>query len=244
MRAVPLSRYLVFGAIVSVGCIADLTTKAWAFGLPQLRGGRILWIWPNVFGLQTSLNEGALFGVGQGQVSLFAILSIAALIGILVWLFAAGAARNWLLTVALGTGHGGDSRQSVRPPWVAGPAVGLRQRSARPGRAGLCRPRLDSRDDWPLALAKFQHRRPVAGRRRDPPGLARLFGRSRPGKRGKQRAARSVASRRSRFDARNAGFRVSHGAASLLLQASRCPCHGGGPTLESPKNGFPWLGCT
>lgn len=102
MRAVPLSRYLVFGAIVSIGWITDLVTKSWAFGLSQLRGGRILWIWPDVFGLQTSLNEGALFGIGQGQVSLFAILSIAALVGIFVWLFVAGAGRNWLLTVALG----------------------------------------------------------------------------------------------------------------------------------------------
>jgi signal peptidase II len=102
MRAVPRSRYLIFGAIAGLGCLADLTTKAWVFGLPQLHGGRILWIWPDVLGLQTSLNEGALFGVGQGRVSLFAILSIAALIGILVWLFVAGAARDWFLTIALG----------------------------------------------------------------------------------------------------------------------------------------------
>ena len=39
--------------------------------------------------------------MGQGFWLLFAALSIAAAVGILVWLFAAGAARDWLLTVAL-----------------------------------------------------------------------------------------------------------------------------------------------
>jgi signal peptidase II len=102
MRTVPRSRYLVFGAIASFGCLADLTTKDWAFNLLGMPGGVTLWVWPNIFGLQTSLNKGALFGIGQDQVVLFAILSIAALIGILVWLFAAGAARDWFLTIALG----------------------------------------------------------------------------------------------------------------------------------------------
>ena len=61
-----------------------------------------MWLWDNVFGLTTSLNEGALFGIGQGRVALFAALSIVALIGILYWLFVAGAAEDLLLTVALG----------------------------------------------------------------------------------------------------------------------------------------------
>ena len=55
-----------------------------------------------VFGFQTSLNEGALFGLGQGMVSIFAGLSIVAAIGIFFWLFFAGGARDWLLTIALG----------------------------------------------------------------------------------------------------------------------------------------------
>ena len=49
--------------------------------------GRIWWLWQNVFGFQTSLNEGALFGMGQGFWPVFAALSVIAAIGILVWLF-------------------------------------------------------------------------------------------------------------------------------------------------------------
>ena len=66
------------------------------------RPGPIWWLWPDVFGFQTSLNEGALFGMGQGMVPVFAALSVVAALGILYWLFCLGAARDWLLTVALG----------------------------------------------------------------------------------------------------------------------------------------------
>ena len=63
---------------------------------------RIYWVWPNVLGFQTSLNEGALFGMGQGMANLFALLSVAAALAICWYLFIAGAARQWLLTIALG----------------------------------------------------------------------------------------------------------------------------------------------
>lgn len=102
MRAVPLSRYLVFFAIAAVGCLVDLLTKHWAFEKLGMPGGRPWWLWQGVFGFQTSLNEGALFGMGQGFVPLFAVLSIVAAVAILFWLFVAGAARDWILTVALG----------------------------------------------------------------------------------------------------------------------------------------------
>jgi signal peptidase II len=102
MRAVPLSRYIVFFAIASGGCALDLATKSWLFDWPTVAGGRIYWIWPGVFGLLQSLNPGALWGIGQGMVAVFAALSIAAAVGILIWLFYARAARDWLLTVALG----------------------------------------------------------------------------------------------------------------------------------------------
>ena len=39
--------------------------------------------------------------MGQGFSLLFAALSMGAAIAILVWLFAVGAARDWLLTIAL-----------------------------------------------------------------------------------------------------------------------------------------------
>jgi signal peptidase II len=103
MRAVPLSRYLVFFPVALGGCAADLATKSWMFrwlGMPH-SGGSPWWLWPNVVGCQTSLNEGALFGFGQGMVPLFALLSITATAAILWWLFWTGAARDWLLCASL-----------------------------------------------------------------------------------------------------------------------------------------------
>jgi signal peptidase II len=104
MKAVPVSRSLVFFLIACSGCAADLITKKWMF--PHLSvpyaDPQPNWIWNNVLGFQTSLNEGALFGMGQGFVPLFAGLSIVAATGIFIWHFYAGAAREWLLTIALG----------------------------------------------------------------------------------------------------------------------------------------------
>ncbi len=99
---VPASRAVVFFSIAIAGCAVDLATKSWMFSRLGMPGGRVWWIWPDVFGFQASLNEGALFGMGQGMVPLFAALSIAAAAGIVFWLFYAGAGRDWLLTVALG----------------------------------------------------------------------------------------------------------------------------------------------
>lgn len=102
MRAVPPSRYIAFFTVAVGGCALDLATKSWIFGrlgMPQ----RVepWWIWPKVIGFQTSLNEGALFGMGQGMVPVFSAISVVAALGILWWLFWAGAARQWILTIAL-----------------------------------------------------------------------------------------------------------------------------------------------
>jgi signal peptidase II len=101
--AVPLSRYLVFFTLAAMVGAADLAAKTWMFAQLGMPGARRepLWIWQDVFGFQTSLNEGALFGVGPGMWPLFAALSVGAAIAILVWLFAVGAAHDWLLTIAL-----------------------------------------------------------------------------------------------------------------------------------------------
>ena len=65
-------------------------------------GTRPQWvIWRGVFSLTTSLNEGALFGLGQGLTLGFAALSVVAAIAIVAWLFWARAAHEWALTVAL-----------------------------------------------------------------------------------------------------------------------------------------------
>ncbi len=104
MKAVPASRYLLFFSIALIGCLGDLVTKSWIFAEmgPPLPGRQdIWWLWPGVLGFQTSLNEGALFGMGQGLSALFSLMSVVAAIAILLWLFVAGAARDRLLTIAL-----------------------------------------------------------------------------------------------------------------------------------------------
>ncbi len=105
MKAVSANRCFVFLLLAVFGCALDLATKSWMFnrlGMPDPNSST-KWIWTGVFGFQTSLNEGALFGLGQGMVPLFAGLSIVAAIGIFVWLFFAGGASDWLLTIALGS---------------------------------------------------------------------------------------------------------------------------------------------
>jgi len=103
--AVPLSRYLVFFALAAGVCAADLASKSWIFTKYPL--GFLRWAWNDVIGIQTTLNEGALFGLGQGFWPLFAALSVGAAIAIFLWLFAARAACDRLLTVALGLVTGG-----------------------------------------------------------------------------------------------------------------------------------------
>jgi signal peptidase II len=110
MKAVPFNRHLTFLALAASGCLADLATKHLVFqrlGMPRFDEFHVLWLWEPYFGLQTSTNQGALFGVGQGNVWIFASASFIAITAICYWLFLAGAARDWLLTVALGIVMGG-----------------------------------------------------------------------------------------------------------------------------------------
>jgi signal peptidase II len=99
---VPLTRYVIYFATAAIGLAIDLITKHVFFASPALRSGDIWWLWPDHIGIQLSLNEGALFGFGQGKVWIFATLSILAAIAIPVWLFVYRAARDAWLTFALG----------------------------------------------------------------------------------------------------------------------------------------------
>jgi signal peptidase II len=98
----PRSRIATFVFVATLGCAADLSSKWWMFSRPKLRQGDIWWIIPDYAGFQLSLNEGALFGMGQGLVWLFALLSIVAAIAIPIWLFRYGAAVDPWVTFALG----------------------------------------------------------------------------------------------------------------------------------------------
>lgn len=99
---VPWHRYMLYGGIAAAGLAIDLATKWWTFhtfGMP--RGGAhdepLRWM----LRIETGLNEGALFGLGQGMGTAFVALSLVALLGILLWLFVAKAARDPLVTIAL-----------------------------------------------------------------------------------------------------------------------------------------------
>jgi signal peptidase II len=65
------------------------------------------WIWEGYVGIETALNTGALFGLGAGYAHWFAALSILAFAGVVIWLFYFHAARDLMLTVALGCVSGG-----------------------------------------------------------------------------------------------------------------------------------------
>ena len=93
---------IVFFLIATITTALDLWTKSWIFGRLGMPGDSdTYWIWDNVFGFQTALNEGALFGMGQGFVLGFAFLSIVMLLGIVIWLFGTFE-KNWFLVVVMG----------------------------------------------------------------------------------------------------------------------------------------------
>ena len=104
---VPLNRYVVFCSIAGIGCAVDLVTKAWVFSNQALRAGQVLWLWQDHVGIQLSRNWGALFGMGQGKVWLFATLGILAMLAIPTWLFVFRAARDRWVNVAMGSVMGG-----------------------------------------------------------------------------------------------------------------------------------------
>ena len=112
MRNVPASRPILFGLVTVLCCGLDLFTKQRVFDTLGYEGHRSDWHkeWFGGavhFELLTSFNGGALWGIGQGFSWLFALLSVAAALGVLWWLFVAGAARSLWLTLALALVTGG-----------------------------------------------------------------------------------------------------------------------------------------
>ena len=96
------SRLLLFSVIAAFFCALDLGTKHWIFErLGRPGESDVWWLIPDVFGLQTSLNQGALFGIGQGQIPLFVTLSCVAFVGIVGWVWA-DSTRSVFLASTLG----------------------------------------------------------------------------------------------------------------------------------------------
>lgn len=102
---------VLFFLIAVFGVFADLATKHTVFqalGLPgEYRINEepelhcVYWLWEGVVGFQTSLNQGALFGMGQGRSGMFAAFSVVALAAIFGWLIHS-ARKSTFLVFTLG----------------------------------------------------------------------------------------------------------------------------------------------
>jgi len=100
--------WLLFLALVAASLVADLASKEAIFarlGMPGL-GGRVVLV-PEILVLETNLNEGALFGMGQGLGMLFAGISGLALAGIMAMVSRPATRASGWLVVALALICGG-----------------------------------------------------------------------------------------------------------------------------------------
>ena len=106
--------WLRFLIPASLGLAADLYLKAWSFpdGVPsdpQTPAGRFpadlhrqpLAIIDHVLGFTTTINHGAVFGIGQGLVVWFLLFSLVAM-GIILWVFLTSRNDQFLVHVCLG----------------------------------------------------------------------------------------------------------------------------------------------
>lgn len=94
--------WLRFIGVVIAGVATDLTTKAIAFRElgPQADTHQVVVI-PHVLMFQTTLNNGAVFGIGQGLALLFILMSLVA-IAFVVYVFMSSYRWQWPTHIALG----------------------------------------------------------------------------------------------------------------------------------------------
>ena len=103
-------RFVLFFCVAALTLLADLVSKSVIFSsfFDPAQDFQMPHFWVDgMFGIQTSTNPGALFGMGAGYSWVFAILSLVALSGIMLWLFVFGAAYDLFLTLTLGLISGG-----------------------------------------------------------------------------------------------------------------------------------------
>src|SRR5262245_27902503 len=104
VNEIPPANRAAFFTLAIGGAALDLFTKWLAFDKVGPPGNKVA-LWPGVLSFTTSYNKGALWGLARtipnANVA-FATLSVIAAAAILYWLFWRGAAKDRLLTVALG----------------------------------------------------------------------------------------------------------------------------------------------
>ena len=94
-----VAAHVCFWGVAGLGLALDLWSKDWAFGTLRQRGHRTLV--PRLLEFETTLNSGALFGIGAGHTGVFVVASVLAL-ALVLWMFAQCPARRRLMQVALG----------------------------------------------------------------------------------------------------------------------------------------------
>ncbi len=100
--------WFLFVAVALAATVADLATKGWIFGLLGMPGERKpIGLVPGILALETNLNEGALFGMGQGMGMVFAGISVVAIGGILGMMARQSTRSDRWLVMALGLIVGG-----------------------------------------------------------------------------------------------------------------------------------------
>jgi signal peptidase II len=108
MNSAPGRGWIAFGCIAAVAAGTDLVSKSWAFARLGMPGsGRAIDMVPGWLVLETNLNEGALFGMGQGFGMGFAAVSLAAIVGILAMVARPATRHDPWLVAALGLIVGG-----------------------------------------------------------------------------------------------------------------------------------------
>lgn len=105
MPVVPTSRIVLFVVLSVVATAIDLVTKELAFS--RLAPQQESWLVPDYAGFQIALNEGGLFGMGQGGQFWLAGFSLVAAVAVVVWLFVYKAAADKLLCITLAFVMGG-----------------------------------------------------------------------------------------------------------------------------------------
>ncbi len=106
LNGIPVWHYVVFLVMSTTLLVWDLYSKWHVFSTLGYEHRQseswFVGLWgKDVFRLMTSFNHGALWGMGQGYSSVFALLSVVAALAVVYWLFLARGAQSLWLTVAL-----------------------------------------------------------------------------------------------------------------------------------------------